>query len=68
MSRPWRHPKTGIYWFRKAVPADLRSILGKREVKVSLRTHNPNIAQQEHIKIAAEVAEQWSSLRGQPMR
>lgn len=65
MSRPWRHPKTGIYWFRKAVPADLRSILGKREVKVSLRTHNPNIAQQEHIKIAAEVAEQWSSLRGQ---
>jgi len=65
MSRPWRHPKTGVYWFRKAVPADLRPILGKREVKITLRTHNPNVAQQQHIKVAAEVAEQWSRLRGQ---
>ncbi len=30
MSRPYKHPKTGIYWLRKVVPEPLRAIVGKR--------------------------------------
>ena len=33
MSRPWKHPKTGVYWLRKRVPDDLRAAVGKREEK-----------------------------------
>lgn len=41
MSRPWKHPKTGIYWLRRGVPDDLRPIIGKREIKLSLKTKTP---------------------------
>jgi hypothetical protein len=64
MSRPWRHPRTGMYWFRKAIPDDLRPILGKREEKFSLRTKNPGEAQALHARRAAEIAEKWARLRG----
>jgi integrase len=64
MSRPWRHPRTGMYWFRKAIPADLRQILQKREEKFSLRTKSPGEAQALHAKRAAEIAEKWARLRG----
>jgi integrase len=64
MSRPWRHPRSGMYWFRKAIPDDLRRILGKREEKFSLRTKNPGEAQALHAKRAAEIAEKWARLRG----
>jgi integrase len=64
MSRPWRHPRTGMYWFRKAIPGDLRRILGKREEKFSLRTKSPGEAQALHAKRAAEIAEKWARLRG----
>lgn len=33
MSRPWKHPDSGVYWFRRAVPADLREPVGKRKEK-----------------------------------
>lgn len=33
-TRPWKHPKTGIYYVRRAVPPDLRALIGKREEKV----------------------------------
>ncbi|WP_334317568.1 DUF6538 domain-containing protein [Methylorubrum extorquens] len=35
-TRPWKHPKTGIYYLRRAVPADLLACIGKREEKISL--------------------------------
>jgi len=63
MARPWKHPKTGVYWFRKAVPADLRSIIGKREELRSLRTKDPAEARQRHAAIVAVVEKQWSALR-----
>lgn len=37
-SRPVRRGKTGVIYFRKAVPKDLWTILGRREIKVSLKT------------------------------
>lgn len=36
MPTPWKHPKTGVYYFRRAVPADVRVRLGW-EVKTSLK-------------------------------
>jgi len=33
-------PRSGIFWLRKRVPADLQSFVGKREEKISLRTRD----------------------------
>ncbi|WP_213740214.1 DUF6538 domain-containing protein [Bradyrhizobium sp. dw_411] len=41
MSRPWKHPRTGVYYLRKVVPDDLRQLVGKREEKRSLETATP---------------------------
>ncbi|THD56684.1 MAG: hypothetical protein E8A46_03040 [Bradyrhizobium sp.] len=40
MSRPWKHPNSGVFWLRKGVPEDLRKIVGKREEKRSLQTRD----------------------------
>jgi len=63
MSRPWKHPATGVYWFRKGVPECLRALVGKREEKISLRTKDPAEAKVRHAKISAEVELRWSNLR-----
>jgi hypothetical protein len=39
--RPFKHPKTGVYWFCKAVPKVLQEALGKREEKRRLCTKDP---------------------------
>ena len=54
MSRPWRHPDSGFYWFRKRVPDDLRNLLGKREEKFSLGTRDPIEAKRLHALIIIE--------------
>jgi hypothetical protein len=51
MSRPVKHPKTGIYYFRKAVPEDLRALVGKREEKISLGTKNPAEAKLDRCRL-----------------
>jgi hypothetical protein len=66
MSRPWKHPKTGIYQLRKAVPEDLRKIVGKREEKVSLHTRDPGEAKQRFAKALAELEARWANLRTGP--
>jgi len=64
MSRPWKHPDSGVYWFRRAVPADLRARVGKREEKRSLQTKDPSIARRRHAEALAEVEVRWANLRG----
>lgn len=64
MTRPWKHPDSGYYWFRKRVPDDLRSLLGKREERFSLVTRDPAEAKRLHAIKLAEVEERWSNLRG----
>ena len=64
MSRPWKHPDSGVYWFRRAVPADLRVLVGKREEKRSLQTKDPSIARRRHAEALAEVEARWANLRG----
>lgn len=63
MARPYKHPKTGVYWFRKAVPKDLRAVVGKREELRTLRTKDPAVARKAHAKVAAEVENHWQALR-----
>ena len=36
--------RQGIYRFRRIVPRELREIIGRREIKVSLRTTDPDTA------------------------
>lgn len=48
MARPTKHPKSGVYRARKAVPEDLRPLIGKRELIVSLRTKDPAEAKRLH--------------------
>jgi integrase len=57
MSRPWKHPKTGIYWLRKGVPEDLRAAVGKREEKFSLKTRDPVEAKRRHAQECLELGE-----------
>jgi hypothetical protein len=67
MARPWKHPKTGIYWLRKRVPDDLRVRLGKREEKFTLKTRNPSEAKCLHAAALAALEQRWADLRA-PVR
>ena len=66
MARPWKHPKTGIFWLRKRVPDDLRPILGKREEKRSLGTRDSAEAKRLHAQALAELEQRWANLRAPP--
>jgi integrase len=66
MSRPWKHPKTGVYWLRKRIPDDLRPILGKLEEKRSLKTRDPAEAKRLHLEALVELEARWSNLRAGP--
>jgi hypothetical protein len=60
MAQPWPHPKTGVFWFRRAVPKDLRTPVGKREELVSLATKDPAEARVRYAKVSAEVEARWA--------
>jgi hypothetical protein len=67
MARPWKHPKTGIYWLRKRVPEDLRIQLGKGEEKLTLKTRDPLEAKRRHATALAVLEQRWANLRA-PVR
>jgi integrase len=66
MSRPWKHPNSGVYWLRKGVPEDLRALVGKREEKRSLQTRDPVEAKRRHAEALAEIEGRWANLRAGP--
>ena len=66
MPRPFKHPKTGVYWLRLRVPSDLRTILGKGEVKRSLRTKDPALAKQLFPTALQAIQREWERLREAP--
>jgi len=45
ISTPYKHPKSGIYYFRRAVPKSLRKQLNKTIIKETLGTRDPGKAQ-----------------------
>lgn len=63
MARPWKHPDTGIFYLRRAVPADLRPLVGKREEKRTLGTRDPAEAKVRHVAELARLEERWARLR-----
>lgn len=63
MSRPFKHPDTGMYWLRKRVPDDLRAALGKTEIKKTLGTKNPAEAKRLHAAALAEIEAEWAVMR-----
>lgn len=66
MSRPWKHPKTGIYWLRKRVPDRLLTLVGKREELRTLGTRDPAEAKVRHAAALAEIEARWATLRAGP--
>lgn len=62
-SRPVRRGKTGVIYFRKAVPKDLWSILGRREIKVSLKTCSGAEARRRHAELNGLWEGQFDDLR-----
>ena len=66
MSRPWKHPKSGVYWVRKRVPDDLLKLVGKREEKRSLQTRDPGEAKRRHVEALVEIEGRWANLRAGP--
>ena len=68
MARPWKHPKTGLYWLRKRVPDALRIIVGRREVRRSLGTRDPAEAKLRHAQMLAALETQWQNLQAGPQK
>jgi Domain of unknown function (DUF6538) len=66
MSRPWKHPKTGVYYYRKVVPEDMRKLVGKVEERRTLRTKDPREAALRFTEVAAKAATDWEALRRGP--
>src|SRR5271169_2570628 len=66
MSRPWKHPKTGVYYYRKVVPEAMRQLVGLVEVRRTLGTKDPRQAARRHLEVAAKVAAEWEALKQGP--
>ncbi|HJS12206.1 DUF6538 domain-containing protein [Sphingopyxis sp.] len=65
VSRPHKHPKSSIPWFRIAVPKDLRAKIGQSEIKQSLGTTDPNEAQIQLARLTAEWKSRFQALRNE---
>ena len=62
MSSPWKHPKTGMYWVRRRVPAHLVARVGRAEEKLSLKTKDPVEAKRLFVQAMAEIEARWANL------
>ena len=63
MSRPWKHPKTGVYWLRKRVPRDIATRVGRNLVTKTLGTRDPEEAKARFVAALAELEAEWANLR-----
>ena len=60
-----KRPENGIYYCRVRVPKDLVSIIGKREIKVSLQTTNLRVAMRALPTASYKAECQFMSARGE---
>lgn len=65
MARPYKHPKTYVYFFRQHVPTDLRGLLGDKIVSWSLRTKDPDEAKVLNANALVKQAMIWERHRNQ---
>lgn len=66
MARPYKHPKTGVYYFRQRVPTDLRPLLGDKIVSWSLKTKAPDEAKFRNASAVQKQAMIWERHRKRP--
>lgn len=64
----YRHNNSPYYYFRRSIPAALRLVIGKREIKVSLKTSNKAEAILLHNKLNTTVAEIFACRDGTMIR
>jgi integrase len=62
MASPYRHPKTGMFWFRRRVPDALRPLLRKTIYQRSLGTKDVAEAKRKFLQVAAAVDREWARL------
>lgn len=63
MARPWKHPKTGVYYLRKRVPSDVLTLVKRRVEKRSLGTKDPAEARRLHAEALVGLEARWQNLR-----
>lgn len=66
MARPYKHPRTGVYYFRQRVPTDLRGLLGDRIVSRSLHTKDKEQAKLRNVAEVQKQAMIWERHRKRP--
>lgn len=64
LGTPKRHPKSGIFLFRKRVPAHLQAVVGRSEIKFSLKTRDPVVARITNLEETARIERAWSRIDG----
>jgi integrase len=73
MAGPWKHPDSGIYWYRKALPSDLKKrrdeltaagIEATNEVQRSLHTKSEREAQRRYRELEEKIAATHDLWRG----
>jgi integrase len=63
MTRPTKHPTTGVYRIRKVVPKDIRPIIGTTERIVSLGTKDPAEAMRRAPAALAKIEREFTAAR-----
>lgn len=64
IAQPFRHPDSGIYYLRRVVPESLRPVLGKTEIRRSLRTRDHRLAKVAFASAYAESEHLFQQARG----
>jgi integrase len=64
MPSPMKHPRTGVYWYRKVIPAHLRAVVGKREIQRTLGTKNLREAKRLYPSVAERVEREIALAEG----
>ena len=66
MPRPYKNPKSGVYYFRQKTPADLVAAFRRKEVSWSLGTKDPEEAKLRNAEAVRKQAMVWAALRKRP--
>ncbi len=71
MARPWRHPKSGVWYFRSRLPADLKDRADGRTVRINIAGVESTIRLTEIVKVSlrtkadSEARQRHSSVQAQ---
>jgi integrase len=63
MQAPWKNPRSDNLWFRRRVPSNLVAFMGKREIKFSLATSDPELAKIRFQEENARLERMWHEHR-----